>query len=87
MKRGDMIGVFLAGLIVLVVHGSGATHEAPTKPDSRTLELHPLFRACGDGYTSPYPRAGRAIDLGQRWAVPGALRMAQLVGRSDKCPA
>ncbi len=43
MKRGDMIGVFLAGLIVLVVHGSGATHAAPTKPDSRTLELHPLF--------------------------------------------
>ena len=87
MKRGVMIGVFLAGLIALAVHGGdailactgallgipleggdyqavdrwvnqnhwltkvggqwkmigGATHEAPSRPGSRTLELHPLF--------------------------------------------
>ena len=36
MKRGDMIGVFLAGLIALVAHGSGALAEIQMPKPERT---------------------------------------------------
>ena len=63
MKRGDMIGVFLAGLIALVVQGSGALAEIQMPKPERTNAEPAVLREFEAFYAEiEAALAGLAVD-------------------------